>query len=115
MLYNVVDNAIKYSSASPIVEIITDNHFSISKLNSSVHQLWISISDSGIGMSVETQTNIFEKFYRAPTGDIHNVKGFGLGLSYVKSIVEVHQGNINLESEEGAGTTFKIILPQTKK
>lgn len=111
MLFNVVDNAIKYSNGKPIVKISTEN--SVSKVkNGETSELRICISDKGIGMNNETKANIFEKFYRAHNGDIHDVKGFGLGLSYVKNIIVAHKGNINIESELGKGTSFTIVIPQ---
>ena len=75
------------------------------------NNILLKIEDHGIGMSKSVQKKIFEKFYREHTGDIHNVKGHGLGLSYVKSIVERHQGHVYLESEKGKGSTFTVKLP----
>lgn len=102
VIVNVLDNAIKYSPETPIIDVYTENvkDFVI-----------IKIKDHGAGMSKVAQKRIFEKFYREHTGDIHNVKGHGLGLSYVKRIIEDHNGHITVESEKGKGSTFTIKLP----
>ena len=99
IIFNLIDNAIKYSKENPTVHIETNN------IGNSFQ---LKISDNGIGMSKETQNHIFEKFYRAHTGNLHNVKGFGLGLTYVKKIVDAHGGKIHVDSEIDKGTTFTL-------
>lgn len=101
-LRNLVDNAIKYSKEKLQVTIQTCN---------ADKNLVIKISDNGIGIKKEHQGEVFTKFFRVPTGDVHDVKGFGLGLAYVKKIIEMHEGKIELESEEGKGASFVITLP----
>lgn len=102
VLCNLIDNAIKYSTEKPELTIQTSN----------VGQnLMVMVSDKGIGIEKEYQKKVFDKFFRVPTGDVHDVKGFGLGLAYINKIVELHGGTIKLESEKGNGTTFTIELP----
>lgn len=103
---NLVDNAIKYSKENLVVKVTT---------HSTARHLVIRVEDNGIGMNKETQRRIFEKFYRAHTGNIHNVKGFGLGLSYVKTMVDAHNGKIRVDSTLGKGTCFTIEMPLTKE
>jgi two-component system phosphate regulon sensor histidine kinase PhoR len=105
VLYNLIDNAIKYNREAPHIVISTKN------INGS---LSVSVSDNGIGISPDDQKKIFHKFYRVPTGNIHDVKGFGLGLHYVKHIVEMHHGRISVSSTVNTGSTFTIILPLSK-
>jgi len=105
LITNLIDNAVKYSKDAPLIRITT---------HSTTKSLIIRIEDNGIGMSKETQRRIFEKFYRAHTGNLHNVKGFGLGLSYVKTIVEAHKGKIKVDSVVGKGTTFTLEFPLKK-
>ncbi|WP_306413686.1 sensor histidine kinase [Cecembia lonarensis] len=103
ILNNLLDNAIKYCSATPLIKLKAwdENGF-----------IFISVTDNGIGMSKEAVRKIFDKFYRVPTGNVHDVKGFGLGLAYVKTMLEAHQGEIQVNSEPGKGSTFTIKLPK---
>jgi two-component system phosphate regulon sensor histidine kinase PhoR len=101
-IFNLLDNAIKYSREAPEINLL------ISVIN---HKVIISVKDSGIGLSKDQQQHIFDKFYRVPTGNLHDVKGFGLGLNYVRYIVEAHRGEIKVESQLKKGSNFSIILP----
>lgn len=99
---NLIDNAIKYAKEEIDITITT---------LTLPAEIRIIIEDKGIGMSADTKKHIFEKFYRAHTGNIHNVKGFGLGMSYVKWVIDIHKGKIKVESEEGIGTKMIVTLP----
>jgi len=102
VFFNLLDNAVKYSNTKPMIELSTENKNG-----------WVivQVKDNGIGIPKENQTQIFERFYRVPTGNIHNVKGFGLGLSYVKRIIDVHNGKIKVDSTLGKGTRFRLYFP----
>ena len=102
LVYNLLDNATKYTPRRPDIRIRTEN---------SGQGITLSIQDNGTGISKHEQKKIFDKLYRIPTGNIHNVRGFGLGLSYVKAIVGEHHGKITIDSEMNKGTLFKIYLP----
>lgn len=99
VIYNLVDNAVKYCKKAPEVRISTEN---------TKGHLIFTVEDKGIGIPKECQDKVFQKFYRVPTGNVHNVKGFGLGLFYVRNICKAHGWKLSMESEEGKGTTFHI-------
>jgi two-component system phosphate regulon sensor histidine kinase PhoR len=105
VIRNLLENAIKYSIDEPAIKINTED---------STQGLRIGINDQGIGMNSETQKHIFDKFYRATKGNLHDTKGFGLGLSYVKAIIEAHGGNIQVDSHINKGSTFGIQIPLDK-
>lgn len=102
VIVNILDNAVKYSSVEPQIDVYTENVKNF---------IFLKVKDKGNGMTKTVQRKIFEKFYREHTGNIHNVKGHGLGLAYAKQIVEDHQGEIYVESEKGKGSTFIIKIP----
>jgi two-component system phosphate regulon sensor histidine kinase PhoR len=103
-LTNLIDNAIKYSLDAPQVSV---------KLAQSVDEFRIMVKDRGIGMDEDTKRQVFDRFYRATKGNIHDVKGHGLGLSFVKEIIEKHGGSIQVDSAPNAGTTFTVVLQKT--
>jgi two-component system phosphate regulon sensor histidine kinase PhoR len=102
VIFNLLDNAVKYTRSKPLIELSTENKNG-----------WaiVQVKDNGIGIPKEHHAKIFERFYRVPTGNVHNVKGFGLGLSYVKRIVDVHNGKIKIDSTLGKGTRFRLYFP----
>jgi two-component system phosphate regulon sensor histidine kinase PhoR len=102
LVYNLLDNANKYSPRKPYIQVSTQD---------AEGGIYLKVKDNGIGINKVNQKKIFEKLYRVPTGDVHNVKGFGLGLSYVKFVVEKHGGSIGIESEVNKGSTFIVFLP----
>lgn len=102
VIYNLLDNAIKYCKGNPLIVIRTKQD---------EKGITLEVQDNGIGVGAEHQNKIFQKFFRVPTGNVHDVKGFGLGLNYVKQIVEAHRGRVTLESVIGNGCTFKIFIP----
>ena len=103
VIYNLLDNALKYSPGEPKINI---------SLINGEHQIEILVKDEGIGIPAEFRKKIFEKFFRVPTGDVHNTKGYGLGLSYVDSVIRSHHGSIEVLSNEGPGSLFRIVLPK---
>jgi two-component system phosphate regulon sensor histidine kinase PhoR len=105
LISNLIDNAIKYAAAAPIITVST-------YLKGS--SIFVTVADNGIGMTDETVKRIFEKFYRAHTGNLHNVKGFGLGMSYVKTVIDAHRGHISVASKLGKGSVFTVQMDLAK-
>lgn len=105
VIFNLLDNAMKYSNGQPEI--------SVSTMNKNDYVV-IAIKDNGIGIAKEHHAQIFDRFYRVPTGNVHDVKGFGLGLSYVKKIIDLHSGKIKVDSAVNKGTKFSILLPKIK-
>jgi len=103
VIYNLVDNAIKYCKSRPEITIETKD---------TENMLWIIVTDNGPGIDKKYHRKIFDKFYRVPTGNVHDVKGFGIGLNYVKNILKAHKWTIELSSIPGQGSSFKIIIPK---
>jgi|WetSurMetagenome_2_1015567.scaffolds.fasta_scaffold00647_11 two-component system, OmpR family, phosphate regulon sensor histidine kinase PhoR len=102
LIHNLLDNANKYSDGNPEIKVLTRNNN---------YGIFLVVEDNGIGMTKAVQSKIFERFYRQTSGNIHNVKGFGLGLNYVKSIVDAHNGTVSVESEPGSGSRFTVFIP----
>lgn len=103
VIFNLFDNALKYSKGKPLIDIFVKGE---------ANRLVFTLSDNGIGIPAEYKDRIFEKFFRVPTGNLHNAKGYGLGLSYVSHVIEKHHGTIRVESAEGEGSKFIISLPK---
>jgi len=102
VFFNLVDNAIKYSKAAPEITVKTYN---------AKDHILVTIADKGMGMTKDQKEKIFDQFYRIPTGNVHNVKGFGLGLSYVNDIIKRLNGKIQVKSEKDKGTVFELTFP----
>ena len=107
LVNNLIDNAVKYAKENVPLQIRIST-------KSDSRWFYLRVEDNGIGMSKETVKRVFERFYRAHTGNLHNVKGFGLGLSYVKTIVQAHGGDVTVDSTLGKGSAFTIQLPLKK-
>jgi two-component system, OmpR family, phosphate regulon sensor histidine kinase PhoR len=105
VIYNLADNAIKYSNDGAVIKI---------SLEEKENNVLLSIADNGIGIPDEYKSKVFEKFFRVPAGNIHNTKGYGLGLSYVAGVVKKHHGTIEVQNNEGGGTIFNITLPKNQ-
>ena len=102
VLYNLLDNAMKYAAQTPdiLIETAAEDGF-----------LRLTVKDNGVGLSPEDAARVFDKYYRVSTGNVHNVKGFGLGLAYVKLMAQAHGGRVDVESQKGTGSAFSVWLP----
>ncbi|WP_345238705.1 HAMP domain-containing sensor histidine kinase [Flavisolibacter ginsenosidimutans] len=105
VLFNLLDNALKYSTDKPVIDV---------NVNDAGDALQLTVADNGVGIPPEYRQRIFEKFFRVPHGDVHNAKGYGLGLSYAAHVVEQHKGSIAVETNEGGGSRFVIVLPKSE-
>jgi signal transduction histidine kinase len=104
VIYNLLDNALKYSPSQPDIDV---------NLKDLGNTISLSIGDKGTGIPLEFQKKIFEKFFRMPTGNVHTIKGYGLGLSYVDGVVKAHRGKIDVRSEVEKGSVFTITIPKS--
>jgi two-component system phosphate regulon sensor histidine kinase PhoR len=105
VIFNLLDNALKYSKTAPSIRV---------DVVAEAQQLVLSVADNGIGIPAAYREKIFEKFFRVPTGDHHDVKGYGLGLSYVSYVLQRQGGGISVESREGAGSRFIVRIPRNQ-
>jgi two-component system phosphate regulon sensor histidine kinase PhoR len=105
VLFNLLDNALKYSADNPVINV---------NLTETEAALQLTVTDNGMGIAPEYRSRIFEKFFRVPHGDVHNAKGYGLGLSYAAHVVEQHKGSIRVEGNDGGGSRFVVVLPKTE-
>jgi two-component system phosphate regulon sensor histidine kinase PhoR len=103
---NLLDNAIKYSNGSKEIEV---------RLGHDSNGIYVEVQDHGLGISSEDQKYVFDKFYRVPTGSVHNTKGTGLGLTLVSGIMRAHGGSVKLDSQPGIGSTFRLVFPVRHK
>jgi two-component system phosphate regulon sensor histidine kinase PhoR len=103
VIFNLLDNALKYSRHNPQIKVLIEGH---------EKNVRLTISDDGIGIPDEYKEKVFEKFFRVPTGNLHNAKGYGLGLSYVAQVIEKHKGTIKVETNDDGGSKFVIVLPK---
>lgn len=105
VIYNFLDNALKYTRKTPMIELSSYNQDG---------KIYVDIKDNGIGIDAKQKNKIFNKFYRVPTGNVHDIKGFGLGLNYVKDVIKMHKGSVELYSSGDDGSTFKFCLNYAK-